>query len=38
MASQSLISTVDSYENYIERNGIDENMDSTFVYEVHSEE
>ena len=26
MASQSLISTVDSYENYIERNGIDEQV------------
>lgn len=31
MASQSLISTVDSYENYIERNGIDEQVTNAYV-------
>ena len=31
MASQSLISTVDSYENYIERNGIDEQVINAYV-------
>lgn len=31
MASQSLISTVDSYENYIERNGIDEQAINAYV-------
>lgn len=31
MASQSLISTVDSYENYIERNGIDERVINAYV-------
>lgn len=31
MASQSLISTVDSYENYIERNGKDEQVINAYV-------
>nr|DAX72993.1 MAG TPA: Terminase [Caudoviricetes sp.] len=31
MASQSLISTVDSYENYIERNGIGEQVINAYV-------
>lgn len=31
MASQSLISTVDSYENYIEKNGIDEQVINAYV-------
>lgn len=31
MASQNLISTVDSYENYIERNGIDEQVINAYV-------
>ena len=31
MASQSLISTVNSYENYIERNGIDEQVINAYV-------
>lgn len=31
MASQSLISTVDSYENYIKRNGIDEQAINAYV-------
>lgn len=31
MASQSLISTVDSYENYIKRNGIDEQVTNAYV-------
>ena len=31
MASQSLISTVDSYENYIERNGIDESVMDAYI-------
>lgn len=31
MASQSLISTVDGYENYIERNGIDEQVINAYV-------
>lgn len=31
MASQSLVSTVDSYENYIERNGIDEQVINAYV-------
>lgn len=31
MASQSLISTVDSYENYIEKNGIDEQVTNAYV-------
>ena len=31
MASHSLISTVDSYENYIERNGIDEQVINAYV-------
>ena len=31
MASQSLISTVDSYENYIKRNGIDEQVINAYV-------
>lgn len=31
MASQSLISAVDSYENYIERNGIDEQVIEAYV-------
>ena len=31
MASQGLISTVDSYENYIERNGIDEQVINAYV-------
>lgn len=31
MASQSLISTVDGYENYIERNGIDEQVTNAYV-------
>lgn len=31
MASQSLISTVDSYENYIERNGMDEQVTNAYV-------
>lgn len=31
MASQSLISTVDSYENYIERNEIDEQVTNAYV-------
>lgn len=31
MASQSLISTVDSYENYIERSGIDEQVINAYV-------
>lgn len=31
MASQSLISTVDSYENYIERNGMDERVINAYV-------
>lgn len=31
MASQSLISTVDSYENYIGRNGIDEQVINAYV-------
>lgn len=31
MASQSLISTVNSYENYIERNGIDEQVTNAYV-------
>lgn len=31
MASQSLISTVNGYENYIERNGIDEQVTNAYV-------
>nr|DAV42728.1 MAG TPA: Terminase [Caudoviricetes sp.] len=31
MASQSLISTVDSYENYIKKNGIDEQVTNAYV-------
>lgn len=31
MASQSLISTVNSYENYIKRNGIDEQVTNAYV-------
>jgi hypothetical protein len=31
MASQSLISTVDSYENYIEKNGIDESVMDAYI-------
>lgn len=31
MASQSLISTVDSYENYIKKNGIDEQVINAYV-------
>lgn len=31
MASQSLISTVDSYENYIEKNGIDERVMDAYI-------
>ena len=31
MASQSLVSTVDSYENYIEKNGIDEQVINAYV-------
>jgi hypothetical protein len=31
MASQNLISTVDSYENYIEKNGIDEQVTNAYV-------
>lgn len=31
MASQSLISTVNGYENYIERNGIDEKVTNAYV-------
>lgn len=31
MASQSLISTVDGYENYIEKNGIDEQVINAYV-------
>ena len=31
MASQSLISTVNGYENYIEKNGIDEQVINAYV-------
>ena len=34
MASQSLISTVNSYENYIERNGIDEQVIDAYIQAV----
>lgn len=34
MASQSLISTVDGYENYIERNGIDEQVIDAYIQAV----
>ena len=34
MASQSLISTVDSYENYIEKNGIDEQVIDAYIQAV----
>ena len=31
MASQSLISTINGYENYIEKNGIDEQVINAYV-------
>lgn len=34
MASQSLISTVDSYENYIEKNAIDEQVIDAYIQAV----
>lgn len=34
MASQSLISTVNGYENYIEKNGIDEQVIDAYIQAV----
>ena len=31
MASQSLISTINGYENYIEKNGVDESVMDAYI-------